>query len=225
MMIGVNSTRVLLVEGRSDEAFFSALCSSLALTPKVQVAPPRAVGGKANNKEGIFRHLPILLNQFADGRIERLATVVDADHIANHGLGYQATVNRFCEVVAPFGFTLRNPMRRVNGGLLFQSAHGLADLGLWVMPGTLTDGMLEDWVKGCITPGDAALLNTAVQAVAGLPTPKFVPLHSVKAQVATWLAWQEAPGRGLESAVTETLLNTDNPQYKLLTDWLLSVFS
>lgn len=218
------STHVLLVEGRSDEAFFSEFCKSLKLTPKVQIAPPKSVGGNANNKEGVFNHIPLLLNQFADGRIERLATVIDADHAVNHGLGYQATVNRFTAIVLPFGFRLKNPLRKVNGGLMYESSEGFPDLGLWVMPGTLSDGMLEHWVKNCVTPSDQQLLKTASEAVAKLVNPKFMPIHSIKAEVATWLAWQKAPGRGMESAITETLLDTNSAQYKLLADWLRTVF-
>lgn len=219
-----NATHVLLVEGRSDEAFFSAICQALKLTPRVQVAPPRLVGGNANNKEGVFNHLPILLNQFADGRMQRLGVIVDADHKANHGLGYQATVDRFTEIVSLFGFSLRNPLKKVNGGLMYQSSEGFSDIGLWVMPGTQSDGMLEDWVKNSVIQSDRYLFNAASKVVDELAEPKFVPIHKVKAEVATWLAWQEAPGRGMESAIVEKLLDNNNVQYGLLSNWLKSIF-
>jgi hypothetical protein len=220
----LKSTSVLLVEGRSDEAFFSALCESLNLSPKVQIAPPKNIGGNFNNKEGVFNHLPLLLKQFADGRIKHLGTIVDADHTANHGLGYQATVERFSAVVKPYGFELKNPHRKINGGLLYESLEGFSDLGLWVMPGTQTDGILEHWVRNCVMQDEKQLLLNATQTVANLTNQKFVAIHSVKAEVATWLAWQRAPGRGLESAITEALLDSNCVQYQLLSNWLRSIF-
>lgn len=219
-----NAAHVLLVEGRSDQAFFSAICQSVGLTPKVQVAPPRLVGGNANNKEGVFNHLPILLSQFADGRIHRLGVVVDADHKVNHGLGYQATVERFGEIVAPFGFSLRNPLKKVDGGLMYESSDGFQDIGLWVMPGTQSDGMLEDWVKSSVIQSDRHLFDAASKVVNKLIQPKFAPIHTVKAEVATWLAWQAAPGRGMESSVVEKLLDDNSVQYKLFSMWLIGVF-
>lgn len=219
-----NKENVLLVEGRSDEAFFSAFCKSIGLSPNVQIAPPRQIGGDANNKEGVLNHLPFLLKQFADGRIRKLAAIVDADSAINHGLGYQATVDRFSKIVSQYGFQLKHPHKKVNGGLLYTSEDGFSDLGLWVMPGTQTDGMLEEWVRDCVAQNDRPLLEKAIRAVGKLETPKFVPLHTIKAEVATWLAWQKSPGRGMESVITENLLDSNHIQYQNLSQWLKSVF-
>lgn len=217
------SSRILLVEGRSDEAFFDALCEMHALKAKVRVAPPRILGGKANNKEGLLNLLPLQLEQLADGSLERLALIVDADFPVTNGLGFAKTYKRVEDVLREYGFS---PVKRAGvGGLLFSSSEDFHDIGLWIMPDNKNDGMLEDWVKAGIIGTEAALFARATNAVHSLPQPKFKPLHVVKAEVATWLAWQDAPGRGMEHAAKAGLLDQQSLQYKKLLSWLTHIFA
>jgi hypothetical protein len=218
-----DSKCVLLVEGRSDEAFFSAMCARLELNSQVRVAPPKGIGGEFNNKEGVLNHLPLLLRQFVDGRIERLALVLDADHEQASGLGDGRTIDRVTQIVAASNFLPKFPKPPAVGGQLFRSTDGFSDLGLWVMPGTRADGGLEDWVKLCVAPADA-LMGEAQAAVKRVVNHKFKPQHLPKAEVATWLAWQKAPGRGMESAINEKLLAFDSNSFRQFEAWLKAVF-
>ena len=189
--MGKGNGKILLVEGESDRAFFEQVCIVLGLKT-VTVAPPRALSGTHNTKEGVFNYLPTLLAQLADGRTTRLAVVVDADSVAN-GCGYERTLQRISEIVEPHGFTRTNSPQ---GGIIFRHRDGLADFGLWVMPNNLDEGALEHWFKQCIVTDENGLLSHAEAAVAALPSPpKFKALHRCKAEVATWLAWQKQPGR------------------------------
>ena len=214
---------ILLVEGKSDEVFFSALYKTLGLSAKVQVAPPLEVGGSSNNKEGVLNHLPVLLNQLPDGQLERLGVIVDADYSAAGGLGYQRTVDRVSEIVLKSGFSRPKPIGK-SGGLAFSSADGFHDFGLWVMPDNHNDGMLEDWIKSSIVQSESPLLTQAKQAVGALKEPKFKQLHLSKAEVATWLAWQRNPGRGFDSAVAELLLDRQAKPVALFEQWSRHIF-
>lgn len=214
---------ILLVEGKSDEAFFGAFYESLGLSAKVHVAPPKSVGGNFNNKEGVLNHLPVLLNQLPDGQLERLGIIVDADHSAVDGLGYQRTVDRVSEIVQKCGFSRPKPIGKF-GGLAFSSEDGFHDLGLWVMPDNHSDGMFEDWIKTSIVQSDAALLKQVEYAVSSLKEPKFKRLHHSKAEVATWLAWQKNPGRGYQSAVSELLLDRQANPMVLFEKWSRHIF-
>lgn len=178
-----NQNRILLVEGESDQSFFCEVLKILNLQVEVKVAPPRALGGSHNTKEGVFKHLPILLNQLADGTLVQLAIVVDADSEPNGG--YQRTLDRVREIVEPFHYVLSAD---TVGGLIFKHDDGLADFGLWIMPDNSREGMLEDWLKQCIHPDEQALFAHAESVVNALPSPKFKPIHRSKAEVATWLA-------------------------------------
>lgn len=213
--------RILLVEGEADRAFFELICRGIGLGNTVTVAPPKDLAGTHNSREGVFNHLPLLLQQLNDGTVTRLAVVVDADSPPNGG--FAPTRDRVTQIVAPFGYGL--PLNN-SGGLLYAHSDGLADFGLWVMPNNSSVGMLEDWIKQCVGANENALLSHAEGVVAALPDPpKFKPLHLSKAEVATWLAWQKRPGNGLYSAVTDDLIDPQSPAYVELTDWLRHVFS
>lgn len=217
------SQRILLVEGKLDETFYREICKGKDLNIDVKVAPPRELGGGANNKEGVFNFLPTLLSQLADGRLERLAIVVDADYQAEHGLGYQRTLDRVTRIVADYRFA---PANRSNiSGSLFRSEEGLHDFGLWVMPDNRNDGMLENWIKSGIVETENALMRLAESATGQLKEPKFKPIHREKADVATWLAWQAAPGRAAEYIIQAALLDLQSVQFTQFAGWLSHIFS
>ena len=220
-MAMASTERVLLVEGEADRAFFERICGEVGLDTSVTIAPPKELAGSHNTKEGVFNHLPVLLDQLADGQITRLAVIVDADSAENGG-GYQRAINRVEKIVLPYGFVLAT---NTIGGIIFQHNDGLADFGLWVMPNNADEGMLEDWIKQCIHPDEQDLFAHAEAMVAALPQPpKFKPIHRSKAEIATWLAWQKQPGHGTYRAVEDGLINTIGIHYTNLTTWLGHVY-
>ena len=92
------------------------------------------------------------------------------------------------------------------------------------MPNNKNDGMLEDLVKLAVDPSEHKLFSLAANTVAKIPAPKFKHQHISKAEVATWLAWQEAPGRGMEHAIKAELIDKENSDYKKMITWLNHVF-
>jgi len=212
---------MLLVEGEADKSFFEQVCKTLELHTSVTVAPPKDVGGSHNTKEGVFNHLPILLNQLSDAQITRLAVVVDADSEDNGG-GYNRAIDRVTKIVKSYGFTLASDSV---GGILFQHDDGLADFGLWVMPNNSDEGMLEDWIKSCVHSNEHKLFTHAKEVVGELSPPKFKPIHRSKAEVATWLAWQKQPGHGLYRVVEDQLIDIDSKLFLELKDWLTHIYS
>jgi hypothetical protein len=210
---------ILLVEGKSDRSFFEEICKTLKLHAMVNVVSPKDVGRSHDGKEGVFNLLPDLLKLLPDAQITRLAVIVDADSAANGG--YQRTIDKVTEIVAPEGYTLRSDHV---AGLIFQHDDGLADFGLWVMPNNCDEGMLEDWIKHCIHPDENNLFAHAETVVDTLPQTKFKPIHISKAEVATWLAWQKKPGHGLYRAIEENLIDTNSELFKELSDWLNYIY-
>lgn len=216
--------KILLVEGEADKGFFEEICKKLDLSASVKVAPPKELGGTHNTKGGVINYLKeALLPQLADASITHIATVVDADYV-EHGGGYTKTLNRLSEVLAPFGFTLETN-QATNNGLSFKNSDGLADFGLWIMPHSQHEGMLEDWIKSCVDENEQALFDHAANVVQQLPDRKFPTHLTTKAEVATWLAWQRQPGHGLYALVNEGLLNRQRPLFIELTQWLEKVFA
>jgi len=213
--------RILLVEGEGDKSFFVEICKNLELHTYVNVAPPKDIGGYHNTKEGVFNYLPTLLNQLGDAQITRLAVVVDADSAAN-GSGYKHVIDKVKNIVKPHGFTLASdPV----GGVIFKHDDGLADFGLWVMPNNCDEGMLEDWIKSCVHPDENKLFEHAKNVVDTLTQKKFESIHISKAEVATWLAWQEQPGHGLYRAVEDQLIDTNSALFLESKVWLTHIYS
>lgn len=218
------SDHILLVEGESDRAFFEVLCRTLELDTKVQVALPKEHGGRKNTKQGVFITLPTLLDNLSDREDGRLAVVVDADS-DEHGGGFTRTVEQFVSKVENYGYQRRATDCVQSTGLLFSHDDGLKDLGLWVMPNNGDEGMLENWLAQCVLPDEQMWLGHARSVINSLPFDrKFKELRRPKAEIATWLAWQEHPGEGLYNALEAGLVDENSPLYKALADWLVRVF-
>jgi hypothetical protein len=204
---------------------FAVICDITQIDPVIKVVPPREIGGASNTKGGVFTILPTLLNQLPDGEIKRLAVILDADHPENHGMGYRRTLVEFTGIVRGAGYRRINP-KGLRGGILFGHNDGLNDLGLWIMPDNRMDGTLEDWLKHCVHETDLPLYQNACRAVETLAKPrKFSEFNRVKAEIATWLAWQEIPGQGAHAACRAGLIDRQKDLFAGLTNWLSRVFA
>lgn len=218
----MSSKNILLVEGEADRAFFEALCKLWGVpVGQVKVATPRDAGHNKNTKQGIFIVLPIYIDQLADGQIERLALMIDADSKV-HGGGYDQAIQRLQGILSAKGY---NQSPTATGGAQFVHSDGLNAIGAWIMPNNRDEGMLEDWVKQCLHPSEAALMTHAQLSIDQIPGgPKFKSLNRSKAEVATWLAWQTKPDHGLYNAAQTDLLD-ENAEYLVsLRGWLTQVF-
>lgn len=224
----VDLSKVLLVEAESDRGLFEQIFKALSLNPEIRVACPREINPESRNgKQAVFNLTSILLKQFADsdlGEQRKLAVVIDADYETEGGLGYGKTVEQFIEIVGGHDFELATEENNSNG-LVFRHPDQLADLGLWVMPNNVNDGMLEDWLKACVHEDEQALFNHAESVVESLEPKKFKPIHQTKAEIATWLAWQDQPGHGLYQAQKANLLDKSKPLYSQLTSWLTRIYT
>lgn len=219
----MSQRKILLVEGESDRGFYEALSKRLMIElDEVKICTPKSVGEK-NSKQGVLHALPTYLQQLADGTIERLAVVVDADSYETGGLGFLKTLSQLIDVLAPYKFVRDSA---VSPGLIFNHSDGLNSFGAWIMPDNLNDGMLEDWIKSSIHPDEMLLMTHAQASIKTIPAaPKFKPMHLIKAEVATWLAWQTKPEHGLYKAAEEDgLLNVKAQLFLNFHIWLDRVF-
>ncbi len=96
------------------------------------------------------------------------------------------------------------------------------------MPDNRLNGMLEDFVK-MLVPIDDLMLEKAISIVNEIKieiaeTSRFKDVHLAKAEIHTWLAWQEDPGSPMGQAITKKYLNTDNEVCERFLAWLKSVF-
>jgi hypothetical protein len=213
--------RVLLLEGDADVTFYLAFCREVGIKD-IRAVPPRSYGAGVDSKTNAIHILPILLQQLNDGAIANRGILVDADYSSEHGLGCSGTLAKIREQLVAHGFASESPL--AGGGFLFKHANGLAPVGAWIMPDNKSDGMLEDFIQNAIAREHQPLHAHAHKIVGELRAPLFKPIHRAKAQVATWLAWQRIPGKGLESTVGDRLINLASPNCRALALWFHAVF-
>ncbi|MDR2504349.1 MAG: hypothetical protein LBD82_08250 [Deltaproteobacteria bacterium] len=94
-------------------------------------------------------------------------------------------------------------------------------IGIWVMPDNQQSGALEDFVGSLIAHGDD-LWDKAKEDVNNIPESqrRFRPTYLSKAQVHTWLAWQEEPGTRMGGAFKRQYLDPHCPQAAAFVDWI-----
>lgn len=81
-------------------------------------------------------------------------------------------------------------------------------------------------IQSAIHEPDQRILHEAARAaVAGLARPLFKSFHRAKAEVATWLAWQRAPGAPVESAIGNRLIDFDSSADHSWSRWIGDVFA
>jgi hypothetical protein len=99
-------------------------------------------------------------------------------------------------------------------GLIHTTSSGIK-FGIWLMPDNKMRGMLETFLTYMI-PADRD--NEALWQLAQIATQEakskgavFTDPHIDKANIYTWLAWQNPPGRQLHQAIMERILNPNAP--------------
>ena len=219
-----NQESILLVEGMADKLFFEHLCRKLSIRPSAKVSSPREFGGIYDTKGAIFNTVPTLLEQMADGQLVHLSVVMDSD-FPDDGGGQHATLERFATLVGEYGFTQRHRVGE-QGGYLFHHGDGLSSVGIWIMPNNEANAGIEDFVKSCIANSQKERFADSAKALAKSIKPyAFKSSHYVKAEIATWMAWQRVPGQGIFACIRDELVNPEIDEFKRLISWLKSSFS
>lgn len=122
MTRGTAKRKVLLVEGRDEEAFFAALLETLGL-PEIEV---RAIGGKSRLSD----RLKVLVQDPFAVPVESMGIVQDADRDP------QAAFQGICSALAAAGL----PIPAAPGQFVGTKPR----IAVLIVPGSTTPGMLED---------------------------------------------------------------------------------
>lgn len=93
------------------------------------------------------------------------------------------------------------------------------------MPDNTVAGMLEDFVAALVPDGDQVMpaAKEAVANAVAIPAP-FKGIHIAKAEIHTWLAWQDEPGTPLGLAITKKYLNPEAESAASFLKWLHDLF-
>lgn len=191
----------LLVEGPDDKH----LINNIAREHRVELA--NADVHPSGGREELLRTLPVTLK----GSYDAIGIVLDAD--GNAGDAWRAVSARLREN------DYSVPTQLARDGVLIAGRRPA--VGVWLMPDNSTTGMLEDFAAQLI-PAEDPLWPRATAVVASIPSTerRFAPQSTRKAEIHTWLAWQEVPGTPLGLAVTRHYFDTDSELCKRFVQWL-----
>lgn len=202
----MGATQVLLVEGINDLHVFCNLFERHEIPETFRV----------KNKEGITKLLDELDVELLASDLKSLGVVVDADtHIEGR---WQSLLHH----LENCGYQDLPTAPDANGTLIVQA--GLPKIGIWLMPDNRLGGTLEDFIAYLIPAGDN-LWDYAKQVVAAIePDKRLFKSHVAKANIHTWLAWQEQPGTPMGSAIKAQYLDSDAVHVVAFVNWIKKLF-
>lgn len=98
--------------------------------------------------------------------------------------------------------------------------------GVWIMPDNTTSGMLETFLAYLVKDESEALwqYSQTVVSEAKNKGAKYKETHVDKANIHTWLAWQDEPGSQLHMAVKKKILNPQHPKAQTFINWFKSLY-
>jgi hypothetical protein len=218
-------SEVILVEGVGDADFVIGFLAKVGKTG-VGAFPPKPLGGSGNGVGNVISIIPLLINKILTGDFTKAAIVVDADYTGING-GFVARRAEIVNKLSDAGYVVP-PMPATGSppGEIFIHPSGQAPIGLFIMPNHHDDGMLEDLLKQMVVDAPcSALLQHAVNVVSAPPAKFFnLAIHSSKAEIATFLAWQKRPPAHVNVCVEQDIFLATSPAANDFLQWVNRVF-
>ncbi len=200
----------LLVEGSDDRN----VCYHLLKSHHIDVDQ---YGIEMVAKNGIEKLLEELDVELIPNGLTSLGIVVDADEDI---VGRWQSL-RDILLKAGYSRVPRDP--DLEGTIIYESDQ--PTVGIWIMPNNELPGMLEHFC-GFLVPHDDCLWDQAeniVQQVMQLDC-RFPQPYVMKAQIHSWLAWQNEPGKPLGQAITKKFLDAQAPYAQQFILWIRRLF-
>ena len=222
-----NIPNLLLVEGNNDKSFFERVCKKYNINADIKVSTPvdfipPAQGG-FNSKQGVINSLETFLPMLEDedAVIKKIAIIIDSDVASENNGGFTNTIELIKEKTSRYDYSQRH--RYINGGVeIPHNDSQMNPLGIWIMPNNRDEGTIENWIQDKIIDSERDVFTYACSIVSKLENKKFSQSSTAKAEIATWLAWQNQPGRTLAYTLKDgaELIDINNSGFKDFVKWL-----
>jgi len=163
-------------------------------------------------KGGVDNLIATLNEELKATDLRRLGVILDAD------TNLASQWGRVTHVLDKHGCR-EVPGAPVATGTIVETNDG-KKIGIWVMPDNQSEGAVEDFVGRLIGEEDN-LWPKAKEDVNGIPVDdrRFKETYLSKAQVHTWLAWQEQPGTKMGETFRKKYLDPEHPQAQVFVEW------
>lgn len=209
--------RLLLVEGEQDKRVIPELIEANQIVWEVEGKPIvwiDAVGGYE-----ILADPDTIATELAASQLQALGIIIDAD---NHPSRRWQSIRQSALKSIP-----DLPEDLPETGLIHVTSRGIR-FGIWMMPNNQDQGILETFLSQLVPDRGMDLWNFAgtqarsAQTDHGAP---YTPEQAPKAQIYTWLAWQNPPGRQLHQALTQKIFQPDHPHAHRFVTWFKALYN
>ena len=98
--------------------------------------------------------------------------------------------------------------------------------GVWIMPDNKAEGMLETFLSYLVKDESEALWQYSKEVVfkAKVKGANYKPTHVDKANIHTWLAWQDEPGNQIHIAVKQKILDPQHRKAQNFVNWFKTLY-
>ena len=207
--------RKLLVEGATERRVIPYLMEANGIDWEPDGEP--VVHIASNNGAEQLLKKGVIESELAASGLEALGIVIDANGDA-HGRWIQ--VRERCR-----GAFAGLPEEIPECGLRVEHHDGIR-FGVWIMPDNRFCGMLEDFLIRLVPDESGTLYGLARSCVAEAARngTSFKDVHMRKAEIHTWLAWQDEPGPQLHEAVKHRVLEPTKPESRPFVRWFRHLY-
>jgi hypothetical protein len=166
-------------------------------------------------------------DQFIDA--DEISTLLKASGLTHLGLMVDADENPLGRWNSIRNACLKSipdfPEKLPETGLIHTTNNGIK-FGVWMMPDNQMQGMLETFLAYLVPDESESLWRYAQEVVveAKIREASFKDFHIDKANIYTWLAWQNPPGRQLHQAIMERIFNPQHPKAQTFVNWFRTLY-
>lgn len=210
-----NHTSRLIVEGHDDRHSVIGLMKAHTPWPKEEAEWPMYVelGYSATD---ILRPA-YLSTRIKEPLVKIIGIMLDADDKPS---GRYLKIRNACLKAFP-----DLPEALPAGGLVADGVDGKR-LGIWIMPDNVSEGCLETFLKYLVPNASAPVWTHAVESTMearqlGAP---FRDAHIDKANLYTWLAWQDPPSQQPGIALTQNILDPTSAYAEPFVAWMKKLY-
>ena len=206
----------LLVEGEADKYAILGIMKAHLVWPD-DPPWPVFIKGMGGNSELLKKD--VFAFYFKTTAVQTFGVVVDAD------MNPKGKFQSICSCLADHCDGLPNEMP--NEGLILRAKNGKR-FGAWVMPDNSSQGAIESLLKMTIEPTGRPLLAYAESCSALAKKDYDAPFRDSdreKAEVFSWLAWQDPPSPTAHQSLRRGLMNPRSAPLVPFVNWFKNLYS
>ena len=217
MGIRESHANLLIVEGQDDKHSVIGLMQHHINWPDSRDKWP--VYLEVGNSASEILKSAYLTTQMKGANVRAMGIMLDADDAPTGR--YQSIRGTFVKMFPSL------PLTMPSAGLVVNNDEEGKRLGVWLMPDNSSEGCLETFLRYLVPNNADFVWRHAVDSVAEALAlgSRCREAHLDKANLYTWLAWQDPPGQQPGIALTQKILDPASPYANSFVSWFKELYS